>query len=509
MQLGVVPLPCSLERRAGRLAVTPELAVRGDADGAAAVTDVVAARTGIRLPAAQKRASEDDGRATVSLRLAPGGAPESYRLVSGPDGVEIDAPDGAGLFYAAQTLGQLLTRDPDGAGWHVPSVEITDAPRFAHRGLMLDVARHFFPVEVVERLIDRAAALKLNVLHLHLSDDQGWRLALASRPELAARGSATSALGDPGGHYCADDFRRIVAHATARHMTVVPELDVPGHTHAVGLAHPELAADPVVTDEVLETVAAFGGGVPTRGEPYTGFAVGFSSLRIHEEATYDFLADVFGELAALTPGPYLHLGGDEALGTPPADFASFLTRATAIVADLGKIPIAWHEAGAVDALAPGTIGQYWGFVSPIDRTDDDARAFVARGGRLILSPADAIYLDMKVDAATPLGLTWASGPTSVERSYSWEPTEIVAGVAESDILGVEAALWTETIATEADIEAMVFPRIASAAEIAWSPASGPERTWEAFRLRLAALGSAWDDVGIRFTRAAGVPWAHR
>ena len=154
---------------------------------------------------------------------------------------------------AGRTLAQLATRD--GEGWVVPAIEVEDAPRFRHRGFMLDVARHFFPVEVVTALIDRLSDLKLNVLHLHLSDDQGWRLAMATRPLLTERASATAALGDAGGFYTADDYRTIVAHATSRHMTVVPEIDMPGHTHAVGLAYPELVEHPVITDEVMAKVS--------------------------------------------------------------------------------------------------------------------------------------------------------------------------------------------------------------------------------------------------------------
>jgi hexosaminidase len=491
MRLGLVPYPRSLNLRADAFPLSPDAAVSGDPVAASVLADLVAARTGVRLG----RAAEGE-TAAITLRIVPGGSSESSRLRIDAGRVLLEAPDAAGLFYGTQTLVQLLERDGAG-GWRLPGVEIDDAPRFAHRGMMLDVARHFFPVEVVERLIDRIATLKLNVLHLHLSDDQGWRLALDSRPELAARASSTSAQGGPGGHFTRDDYARIVAYAAARHVTVVPEIDIPGHTHAVGLAYPELVAEPVISDEVRETAAAFGGGIPTAGEPYTGFAVGFSSLRIRDEATYVFLADVLGEIAGLTPGPYLHVGGDEALGTSREDYAHILARATAIVAGLGKTPVAWHEAGMVPSLAPGTIGQYWGFVWPVDGADEKARGFVARGGRLILSPADAIYLDMKPDADSELGLTWANGPTSLEASYSWEPTRIVEGVAESGILGIEAALWTETIADEAGIEAMVFPRLGSAAEIAWSPAAGPERTWPAFRQRLAVLATAWADAGIR------------
>lgn len=413
----------------------------------------------------------------ATLRTVRGGAPESYRLRADADGVLIEGADAAGLAHGIRTLAQLAHREAD--HWVVPAVEIDDAPRFAHRGLLLDVARHFFPVDVVCRVIDRIAAYKLNVLHLHLSDDQGWRLELASRPELAARAGRTAVGGDPGGYYTADDYRALLAHAASRHVTVIPELDGPGHTHAVGLAYPALVADPVITREVRETVEAFGGGLPAPGEPYTGLAVGFSSLRIGDGAVETFLDDVFGELAALTPGPYLHIGGDEALGTPPEAYAAYVRGVTERVQRLGKTPIAWHEAGA--AASPGTVGQYWGLRHPVDGSDERLRAFVRAGGRVILSPADAAYLDMKPDADSALGLVWADGPTSLEDAYAWDPATLVDGVAESDVLGVEAALWTETIRTEDDIETMLFPRLLATAEIAWTPAGA--RSWPSFAAR--------------------------
>ncbi|WP_288452478.1 family 20 glycosylhydrolase, partial [uncultured Microbacterium sp.] len=224
-------------------------------------------------------AAPEPGAHGVVVTRHPGAA-ESYRLRVDESGIEISAADDAGVFYAGRTLAQLATRD--GEGWVVPAIEVEDAPRFRHRGFMLDVARHFFPVEVVTALIDRLSDLKLNVLHLHLSDDQGWRLAMATRPLLTERASATAALGDAGGFYTADDYRTIVAHATSRHMTVVPEIDMPGHTHAVGLAYPELVEHPVITDEVRAAAEEFGGGLPRTGVPYRGLAVGFSSLRISD-----------------------------------------------------------------------------------------------------------------------------------------------------------------------------------------------------------------------------------
>lgn len=492
MTVSLVPLPQDLEvTGAAAFRLDERVALTGDADAAAELSALLTARTGLS-PAGE-------GERGIDLRLAPGGAAESYRIAVDAASATVTGADPAGLYYGVQTLAQLIARDED--GFAIPAVRIGDAPRFRYRGVMLDVARHFFAVEAVLGYIDRAAGLKFNHLHLHLTDDQGWRLHLDSRPELTARASASAVGGDPGGFYTKADYRRIVRYAASRHMTVVPEIDVPGHTHAISLAYPALTEEPAVSADVLAH-----GDAPVSGRAYTGTAVGFSSLRIHDEATYDFLADVFGELAAETPGPYLHVGGDEALGTSPENFAVFLERVTGIVADLGKTPVAWHEAGAAERIDPSTVGQYWGFRVPADGADEKARAFVRRGAGLILSPADAVYLDMKETADSPLGLTWADGPTSLERAYAWDPADVIEGVGDADILGVEAPLWTETVRTPEEIDRLAFPRIAAAAEIAWSPRRGPERSWASFRHRVGGLAPLWSGLGIAFHASPEVPW---
>ena len=431
-------------------------------------------------------ADPSDLHLTVTVDASTG-APESYTLRITERGIQITAADQAGAFHARQTLAQL-----EDAGTY-PALVIEDAPRFAYRGVMLDVARHFQPVETVKAYIDHASSLKFNHFHLHLTDDQGWRIALDSRPELVEKASSTSALGDPGGHYTRADWDEIVAHAASRHMTVVPEIDVPGHTHAVGLAYPELAADPVISDGVLETVETFGGGLPLPGRPYTGWAVGFSSLKHGEPAVDAFLSDVFRELAQITPGPYIHLGGDECLGTDPDDYNAFIEKVTAIVAGTGKTPIAWHEAGAAPGIHPATVGQYWNYVAPEPGQDAPARALANRGG-LIMSPADVAYLDMKFDADSRLGLTWARGVTTLHDAYGWEPTAILDGVGDEQILGVEAPMWAETVRDLSDIEQLAFPRIGAIAEIAWSPAA--RRDWAGFEARTAAAIPRWKAAGI-------------
>ena len=492
MHLPLIPLPHILARGHENFRLSNGTHLQGAPE---LIEAMLRKRTGLAL--------DGSGTRCIEFGLVADGPPESYQLEVGASRVRVAAADPAGLFYAGCTLEQLLTRDGD--GWVLPATTIRDAPRFGYRGAMLDVARHFFDVATVKRFIDRIARLKLNVLHLHLTDDHGWRIEIASWPELTARASGSEAGGGPGGYYTQADYAELVAHAAARHVTIVPEIDLPGHTHAVGLAYLDLVEPPVLNEQTLAMLDD--GVIPMAGQAFTGLGVGFSSLRIDHEPTYDFLADVFAELAELTPGPYLHVGGDECLGTPPEAYATFLRRVTAIVTALGRTPIAWHEAGAVDGLSAGVVGQYWGYLTPERAAAACAQQLVAAGSRLILSPSDAAYLDMLHDANDPLGQDWANGPTSLERSYCWEPSELIAGVGEPDILGVEAALWTEFVGTSAQIDAMVFPRLAAIAEVAWSAPSGaPGRSWPAFRDRIAALAPLWRSQGIGFTQVAEVDW---
>ena len=501
--LPLVPLPASVTIGAGHLPLSPDVRVTGDSPAVAQLIDAVESRSGIRL--VHSADSTADATGEIALRVdASVAGPEGYTL-SITEGVEILGADEAGLFYGVQTLLQLLREDAH--GWALLRAEIADEPRFVRRGVMLDVARHFFGVAEVKRLIDSVSALKFNHLHLHLTDDQAWRIEIESWPRLTELASTSAALGDAGGFFTKDDYREIVAYAAARHMIVIPEIDLPGHTHAVGVAYPELVEDPVMNDALIADAKRLGQDLPVAGEPYLGWGVGHSSVRIHEERTYEFVRDVVRELAEMTPGPYIHIGGDESLGTPQADFDLFVERATAIVVDEGKTPVAWHEVGAAAAIAEGTVGQYWGKRTPEGSHAAEARHFVERGGALIMSAADAAYLDMKYTTDFALGLTWA-GTIDVRAAYEWEPTSVL-DVPDVAILGIEAPLWSETTRTWNDVEQLVFPRAAALAEVAWSPRSGSGREWESFRARLGTLEPVWNAQGIDFHPAPEIPWTER
>jgi hexosaminidase len=235
---------------------------------------------------------------------------------------------------------------------------------------------------------------------------------------------------------------------------------------------------------------------------YTGTEVGFSFLCVENSETYAFVDDVVGAISEVTPGEYFHLGGDEARMLTSDQYTQFMLRALDIVGDAGKTVVAWDEVAEVGLqLEQGTIIQVW-------RPQNEARASalvdaVARGARLVLSPADRIYLDMKYDPATVLGLNWA-GFNDAQDAYSWEPATYIPGVPESSILGVEAPLWSESLSEISDFEYMAYPRLAGVAEIGWSPAAA--RNWETYRLRLGAQAPRWTALGINFYRAPEIRW---
>ncbi|MFI6228948.1 beta-N-acetylhexosaminidase [Micromonospora echinospora] len=484
----VLPVPASVRPEPGAdfaltadTVIQAEPATRAEADRLAVL---LRPATGLPLPVAVDPAAPAADAITLAL-VDPGLGPEGYRLDITPTGVRLTAATPAGLGHGVQTLRQLLppgveSPTPVGGPWVLPGGTIADRPRFGYRGAMLDVARHFFGVDEVLRVVDHLARYKLNHLHLHLTDDQGWRIAVESWPRLTEIGGATQVGGGPGGWYTRDDYRRIVRYAAERHVTVVPEIDLPGHTNAALTAYGQLAPDGVTPS------------------PYTGTEVGFSYLDPDRELTYSFVADVLGEVAALTPGPYLHIGGDEAFKVPADAYARFVDRVQPIVAGTGKTVLGWHQI-APAAHSPGRVLQYWG-TTAADPVVADA---VRRGARLLMSPADRTYLDMRYTPESRIGHDWA-GPIDVRRAYDWDPAGYLDDVPAEAVLGLAAPLWTEYVTSRAEIEHMLLPRLPALAELGWSPRETHD--WAAFRRRLAAQGPRWETAGTGYHRSPEVPW---
>ncbi|MET9520151.1 beta-N-acetylhexosaminidase [Streptomyces sp. NPDC002994] len=494
----VIPAPASVTEGGSSYALTGRTRIRVDEDSREArrigsyLADILRPSTGFALPVTDWDADWDanDGIRLLLDSEDDSLGDEGYRLESGRHGVTISALKPAGLFHGVQTLRQLLPasveKDTRQQGpWVVAGGTIKDVPRYGYRGAMLDVSRHFFSVDKVKTYIDQMVLYKINKLHLHLTDDQGWRIAIDSWPRLTTYGGSTQVGGGPGGYYTKADYKEILRYAASRYLEVVPEVDIPGHTNAALASYAELNCDGVAPPL------------------YTGTKVGFSSLCVPKDITYRFLDDVVREIAAMTPGKYFHIGGDEAHSTPHADYVTFMDKAQAIVGKYGKTVMGWHQLTGGNPVE-GAVAQYWG----LDRTSATEKAQVANaaknGTKLVLSPADRAYLDMKYDKSTPLGLNWA-GYVEVDRSYDWNPGAYLPGAPAESVLGVEAPMWSETVWTNDQVEYMAFPRLPGIAELGWSPAATHD--WDTYKVRLAAQGPRMSALGIDYYRSAQVPWS--
>lgn len=274
------------------------------------------------------------------------------------------------------------------------------------------------------------------------------------------------------------DHLKKCLNAVTRFITIIPEIDIPGHTNAALASYAELNCD---------------GKAPAI---YQGTRVGFSTLCASKEITFKFLDDVVRELAAITPGPYIHLGGDESHATKKEDYILFAGKTQEIVESHGKKMIGWEEV-TQGTLTPGTVIQYW-------TNPKYAQEAVKKGAKIIMSPAKRVYLDMKYDKSTKLGQDWAA-IIEVKDSYDWSPSSLVSGISDKNILGIETPLWTETITNMDEVEFMIFPRLPGIAELAWSPEKG--KSWKEYKTRLAKHGAIMDRLKINYYKSPQINWS--
>lgn len=408
-------------------------------------------------------------------------APEAYQIYITQDSVILNSNTAEGAFRGIQTIRQLIPETSSDSLatnriWTIPTGKIIDNPQFEYRGSMLDVARHFFSVEDVKKYIDLLAYYKYNVLHLHLTDDQGWRIEIKSWPLLTEVGGSTEVGGEAGGFYTQEDYKEIVAYAADRHMVIVPEVDMPGHTNAASVSYPIFN----------------GNGI--KPELYEGTQVGKSTFATRKDTLYSFLDDVVGEIAAITPGPYFHIGGDESHVTKKKDYIYFVERVEKIVMKHGKRMIGWDEIGQANVDST-SISQFWA-------GKKNAMSAVAKGMKIIMSPAKKAYLDMQYDTLSKHGLHWAAYiPT--DTAYVWTP-ETYEGVPLENILGIEAPLWSETISNIGELEYLAFPRAIGYSELSWST---PEnRDWENYKVRLANQAPFLDRMNVKYYPSPLIEW---
>ncbi|MCR6661792.1 MAG: beta-N-acetylhexosaminidase [Luteimonas sp.] len=462
----LVPLPQSMQPQQGELHLSG--AVKLDVDAAApnARRALEEALSGLGV------ATDDSAKTQISLQLVDDASlgEEGYRLVVGDD-IRLSASSDVGLLYAVQSLRQLLPAQlqPE---YRLPRVEINDVPAYGWRGLSLDVARSFLSVDYLEKTIDRMAFFKLNRLHLHLTDDQGWRIEIKAYPKLTEIGGASAVEGGRSGFYTQDELKHLVAYAQARGITIVPEVDLPGHTQAALASYNELACDDV-----------------TNLAPYSGLEVGFSVLCLEKpDVVYPFVRTVLEEVLAIFPSQEIHVGGDEIKHPLYADFVS---RAAAMVDEMGRTAIFWEEASVGDTK-PNVLFQFW-------NDGYDIAAAVEEGHPLVLSPCSYFYIDHGNYAGQPQTYDWCRKEgVPLARLYSFDPSPFKTAV------GIEAALWTELVHTDAAADNRLWPRLAAAAEVAWSP--GGKRSYEGFVQRMGALRPHLDAMGVQYHPEPDLGW---
>ncbi len=445
------------------------------------------------------RGREGPGAISLSFGNGPEGA-EGYALTVGADGIEIGARQPAGLFFGLQTLRQLIAASPKS----IPAVRIEDAPRFAYRGMHLDVSRHFFPIEFVKKFIDTMSAFKLNAFHWHLTDDQGWRLEIRKYPKLTevgawrketivghARRGPKGYDGTPhGGFYTQDEAREVVRYARERSITVIPEIEMPGHAVAALAAYPQLACTPGPFD--VRTTWGIS-----------------EDIFCPSEETFAFLQNVLTEVMDVFPSEYIHIGGDEAPkarwkeslvaqevikreGLRDADELQswFVRRVESFLNAHGRRLIGWDEI-LEGGLAPNATVMSW-------RGIKGGIAAAKQGHDVVMCPNDDLYFDhYQADPEKePLAL---GGMTPLEDTYRYEPVpdELTQDEA-AHVLGTQGCLWTEYIPTPEHAEYMTYPRLLALAELAWSPREA--RDLDSFRSRLAPTLAFLDRLGVRFRR---------
>ena len=495
----IIPKPLSLKESAGAFSVDAQTSVIADT-GARDTATYLAQRlrkvTGFNLPV--RRHKDDDDTGTIVLRLLESPAQQSdqdkeaYQLRVTSDLVDISATDPAGLFYGVQTLLQMFPPDiyakeprlfgPDELS--IPGVDITDRPRFSWRGLMIDVSRHFFSKEQLLKTIDAMAVHKLNVLHLHLTDDPGWRVEIDRYPKLinvGAVGDMTNPDGPERLYYSKDELREIIAYAGQRHIMVVPEIDMPGHSMAAAKAYPE-------------------------------YFDGYMTYNPGNEQTFEFVRNVLTEVMELFPSGYLHFGGDEVRNTRWAELPEiavfmedhgytdlheveghFDRFVADFIVEQGYTPIGWDEIVNFD-VNPASIVQWWLHLRPeaLDKA-------IRKGHRVIISPTNYLYFDYPNHVGEP-GALWEgndNGANSVELIYQWEPIpDTFTPEQEALVIGLQANLWTEFITTNDYYEFMIFPRLSSLAEIAWSPKG--HKDLDNFRKRIDVQCKRYEAMDINY-----------
>lgn len=508
----LIPLPQKMECREGAFKLQPKTPVRTDAaarETGSYLAERLGKATGYSLKVGTSTKPQPiKGAILLTTKDAkPELGTEGYELTATPDSIVVRASKSAGLFYGVQTLLQLLPPEVFAAkpatniNWQVPCVQIEDQPRFKWRGLLLDVARHFFTKQEVKQLLDEMAMQKINTLQMHLTDDQGWRIEIKKYPRLTEIGAWRKDAGfglDPkasmtygpdgryGGYYTQDDIREIVAYARGRHITVVPEIEMPGHASAALSAFPELSCN---------------------GGPYTPNAQGGVFAGVYcagKDETFEFLQNVLVEVRQLFPCAYIHIGGDEVrkdnwkkcprcqarikqegLKSEHELQSYFIRRIEKSINAQGRTLIGWSEIRE-GGLAQNAVVMDW-----IGGAVEAASA----GHDVIMSPTGYCYLDYYQSTNHVTEPKAIGGYLPLSKVYAFEPLPAKLDPQyRSHILGAQGNLWTEYIPNFKQAQYMVFPRLSALAEVTWSAQAA--RNWEDFTRRLQTQFQRFDQLGV-------------
>jgi hexosaminidase len=510
----LIPQPVEMVQSGGSYALTKSSGITYDKAEAKPVAEMLAQRlntpTGFGFKAQQGK-----GAIQLNLNATPNQVlgKEGYTLESTSKGVVITANQPAGLFYGMQTLIQLLPKEIESKSvskstWSIPSVKITDYPRFVWRGIMLDVSRHFFPKEEVKQYIDQIARLKINTFHWHLTDDNGWRIEIKSLPKLTQVGAWRVPRGGKateGGFYTQEDIKEIVKYAQERNVTIVPEIDVPGHSMAAIAAYPELSCkkDP-----------------NTKVNPGTHFADWYgngtfkmnieNTLNPSDEKVYEFMEKVLTEVAALFPSQYIHVGGDECykgfwkqdpgcqelmkkLKTHHVEDLQgyFMGRMETILKAKGKKLLGWDEILEGGISPDATVMSWRGIEGGVEAAK--------MGHYVVMSPTTYAYLDYYQGELTIEPVIYAG--LRAKTCYSFEPAP--EGVDPKFILGGQGNLWSEQLPTLRHAQYMTYPRAWALSEVFWSPKA--VRNWDNFSKRMEAHFERADQAEINYSKAVYDP----
>jgi hexosaminidase len=494
--LAVIPKPTRIEMRTGAFKVGPKTQIYLETDSTDArwvgeyLSTLLSKPVGHALPVqVAKHAGQRRDAIVLSLKASPALGPEGYEMSVSRDTIRLSAPKVAGLFYGVQTLRQMLppgieSNSPAKEPLKVRCLRIEDNPRFAWRGLMLDCSRTFLSIDYLRHTVDLMALYKMNVLHLHLTDDQGWRLAIKKYPKLTTVGAHyAERFGGGGGFYTQQQMRELIAYAKKRNIIIVPEIEMPGHSHEVLAAYPELAC-PLPEQQTFEVT------------PFWQRTFHFSTpLCVCNDKVFEMFRNILSEVIALFPSEFIHVGGDEvpkeawnesplcqtrmkAEGLKNAEELQsyFMKRIDKAIEAKGRRMIGWDEI-LEGGLAPGATVMSW-------RGTKGGLAAAELGHDVVMAPNPYTYFDFTYDT------------TPTQKVYSYDPAEGFTAAMAKHILGVESCMWTHIAVTDKAIDYQIYPRLLALAEVGWSPQQN--REWPDFDARLTHQFPRLQSLGVTY-----------